>query len=193
MNDNRIEGNTHFIKWDARDSKQNADIIAKHMSKTKLVLGFPPCTDLAVSGAQWFARKRAANPNFQKEALDMVFLVKEIADALKAPYAIENPVGVISTMWRKPDFKFHPWEYGGYIPESEAAHPLYPKYIMPRDAYPKNTCYWIGNGFKIPEKKPVKQLQTSTQKNNSTGSSTPKKIKSISPRGMAIAIYRANK
>ena len=78
-----------------------------------LVLGFPVCTDLAVSGPGHWARKREANPDFQDEAVHHARRIAEFADAIDAPYAIENPVSALASLWRKPNFYFNPFEYGG--------------------------------------------------------------------------------
>ena len=114
------------------------------------VFGFPECTDLAVSGAAHFAAKRENNPYFQDEAMMLFYLVESLASSIGCKWALENPVSVASTLWRKPDYKFHPFEYGGYLPENDS-HPTYPEYIKPRDAYPKKTCIWAGNGFVTPQ------------------------------------------
>jgi site-specific DNA-cytosine methylase len=70
-----------------------------------MILAFPPCTHLAVSGARWFKHKQKQ----QAEALDFVRLL------LSAPsprIALENPVSVISTKIRKPDQIIQPWMFG---------------------------------------------------------------------------------
>ena len=70
-----------------------------------LMIAFPPCTHLAVSGARWFKQKFHA----QKAALAF------IEDLLYSPIpriALENPVGVISTQIRKPDQIIQPWQFG---------------------------------------------------------------------------------
>jgi len=72
----------------------------------EMLIGFPPCTDLAVSGARHFAAKGAAR---QDAALDFVRLL------MCAPVeriAIENPVSVISSRIRKPDQIIQPWMFG---------------------------------------------------------------------------------
>ena len=72
-----------------------------------LLVAFPPCTDLAASGARWFPAKRADGR--QARALDFVRLL------LEAPIprvAVENPVGVISSAIRKPDQIIQPYEHG---------------------------------------------------------------------------------
>jgi hypothetical protein len=70
-----------------------------------LMLAFPPCTYLAVSGARWFAERRQE----QKNALEFV---KTLAAADIPMIAIENPIGVLSTKWRKPDQIIQPWQFG---------------------------------------------------------------------------------
>ena len=118
------------------------------------LFGFPECTQLAVSGAAHFARKREANPFFQDEAMQLVYLVEGLGAELNCKWAAENPVSVISSMWRKPDFIFHPHWYGGYL-SFDDIHPTYPEYIKSRDAYPKKTCIWLGNGLIEPIKHKV--------------------------------------
>lgn len=70
-----------------------------------LLIAHPPCTHLAVSGARWFADKRAE----QEEALDFVRL---LMDAPVPHIAIENPISVISSRIRRPDQIVQPWQFG---------------------------------------------------------------------------------
>lgn len=72
-----------------------------------MILAFPPCTDLAVSGAKWFAEKRADGR--QKKSIDFFM---QFANADCQRIAIENPVGIMSTVWRKPDQIIQPWMFG---------------------------------------------------------------------------------
>ena len=72
-----------------------------------MILAFPPCTDLAVSGSRWFAEKRADGR--QQRSIDF-FL--RFANANCPRIAIENPVGIMSTVWRKPDQIVQPWMFG---------------------------------------------------------------------------------
>tara|TARA_R110000850_G_C9785418_1_gene448804 strand:- start:22 stop:777 length:756 start_codon:yes stop_codon:yes gene_type:complete len=158
-----------------------------------LIFGFPECTQLAVSGAAHFAKKRDANPFFQDEAMVMVHLVKNLGDELACKWGLENPVSVISTMWRKPDFSFHPYEYGGYLPVNDV-HPVYPEYIKPRDAYPKKTCIWSGNGFNKPPTVPVHVEPGFSDQHKKLGGKSlkTKNIRSATPRGFARAVFEAN-
>lgn len=70
-----------------------------------LLIAFPPCTHLAVSGARWFKDKSHA----QAEAIRFFM---ELAMAPIHRIAIENPVGIMSTKYRKPDQIIQPWQFG---------------------------------------------------------------------------------
>lgn len=72
-----------------------------------MLLAFPPCTDLAVSGARWFPEKRADGR--QKRSIDF-FLRFARADIPRI--AIENPIGIMSSEYRKPDQIIQPWQFG---------------------------------------------------------------------------------
>jgi hypothetical protein len=90
------------------------------LSSFDLLIAFPPCTHLAVSGARWFPAKRADGR--QQAALAFV---QRIMDAPVERIAIENPVSVISSAIRKPDQTIQPWQFGhGEV---------------------KRTCLWLKN------------------------------------------------
>ena len=72
-----------------------------------LLVAFPPCTHLSASGARWWPAKRADGR--QKAAVDFFLL---LANAPVPRIAIENPVGHMSSAWRKPDQIIQPWQYG---------------------------------------------------------------------------------
>jgi site-specific DNA-cytosine methylase len=72
-----------------------------------LMIAFPPCTDLAASGARWWPVKQADGR--QAAALEFVRL---LMDAPIKRIAIENPVGLISSAIRKPDQIIQPWQFG---------------------------------------------------------------------------------
>lgn len=78
-----------------------------------LMIAHPPCTHLAVSGARYFAAKRADGR--QQAALDFV---RFLLDAPVERIALENPVSIISTAIRKPEQIVQPWMFGH--PESKA-------------------------------------------------------------------------
>lgn len=102
-----------------------------------IMIGHPPCTYLAVSGAQWYyhpddkdkpfeeRRPHPRYPNRVQDREDGVNFFLFLAGADVKRIAIENPVGIMSTRWRKPDQSIHPYMFG--------------------DPYSKNTCLWIKN------------------------------------------------
>lgn len=76
----------------------------------ELVIAHPPCTHLASSGARWFAAKRADGR--QQQGIDIFNAIRTACDAIGCRYAIENPIGIMSGLWRKPDQIIQPWQYG---------------------------------------------------------------------------------
>jgi len=156
-----------------------------------LMFSFPPCTDMAVSGAAHFARKRDADPLFQEKAAYLARAAERIGEDLGIPWMAENPISVLSTLWRKPDTQFHPHEFGGYLPEDDV-HPEYPEYILPRDAYPKMTCWWRGGGFIMPDKDPVPVAPGYSLQHKKLGGKSikTKNIRSATPRGVFRAVAR---
>lgn len=86
-----------------------------------LVIAFPPCTHLASSGARWFKQKQADGR--QQQGIDFFMLFTDLPHIPKV--AIENPIGIMSTKYRKPDQIIQPWMFGH--PETKA------------------TCLWLKN------------------------------------------------
>ena len=159
----------------------------------EFIFGFPECTDLAVSGAAHFESKLKANPMCQWEAVQLAHLVRLVGDKYKCKWGFENPVSVISSLWKPANFNFDPFEYGGYLPVDDI-HPEYPDYIRPRDAYPKTTCIWHGNGFIEPKRKPVDCGPGYSDQHSKLGGKSlkTKNIRSATPRGFARAVFEAN-
>ena len=88
-------------EWHIKD-----DVLKILNDKWDLVIAHPPCTDLAVSGAAWFEKKR--KDGSQKRSIDFFMEFTRI----NTRFAIENPIGIMSTIWRKPDQIIHPWQFG---------------------------------------------------------------------------------
>lgn len=160
------------------------------IGRIAFVMCFPECTNVAISGARHFLKK---GPRALALSLDLFATSKEIGEWSDAPYAIENPVSTFSSYCGKPDYIFDPFEYGGYLPKDDE-HPQYPKYIAPRDAYPKKTCLWTGGGFIMPKPIPVQpELGFSRQHSQLGGKSLKtKNIRSSTPRGFSNAVFLAN-
>lgn len=93
--------------------------------KWDMIIAFPPCTYLTVTGNRWFNYEKYGDKAIQRmlDRNDAIKFFMRIANADCDKIAIENPVGVMSTKWRKPDQIIEPFEYG--------------------DAYEKRTCLWL--------------------------------------------------
>jgi hypothetical protein len=166
----RQEGNILFTWGDVRSWWPSTfeDVVA--------VFAFPPCTHLAVSGARDFARKGLRH---FIDALDLVESCRRMCEASGARWMIENPVGRLSTAWRKPDFSFNPCDYAGYLPKPSS------------DAYTKRTCLWTGGGFVMPDPRPVDPVLGS--KMLRLGPSADRaNLRSETPMGFARAVFEAN-
>ena len=85
-----------------------------------MMIAFPPCTHLATSGARHFAKKIADGR--QQQGIDFFM---ELINAPIERIAVENPIGIMSTKYRKPDQIIQPWQFG--------------------DKAQKSTCLWLKN------------------------------------------------
>jgi site-specific DNA-cytosine methylase len=97
-------------EWHIQDDVMNIlrhDIVSPSSCEYDMVIAFPPCTDLAVSGARWFEEKKKDGRQ-QKSIMFFEFFTQ-----LKNKYvAIENPIGIMSSLYRKPDQIIQPWQFG---------------------------------------------------------------------------------
>lgn len=154
---------------------------ADKLSLVRFAAFFPPCTDLAVSGARWFKQKELNNPGTRARAMALVYWSDEMGKKLKCPYFIENPVSVISSEWRTPDFSFHPYQYGGYDGGGD-------------DGYTKKTCLWTGGGFRLPKLKPIDlDPKTADRIHKMPPSAERQNERSKTPLGYAQAIFETHK
>ena len=83
------------------------DIIPVLYEYWDMVIAFPPCTHLAVSGARWFEEKR--KDGRQQRGIDFFM---QLARYPGERVAIENPIGIMSTIYRKPDQIIQPYMFG---------------------------------------------------------------------------------
>lgn len=84
------------------------DVVPILKENWDMVIAFPPCTHLAVSGAAHFAKKRADGR--QQQGIDFFLEFTKLDHVPKV--AIENPVGIMSKIWRKPDQIIQPYQFG---------------------------------------------------------------------------------
>lgn len=116
-----------------------------------MIIAFPPCTDLAVSGARHFAQKRADGR--QQRSIDFFM---QFVNAPCDRIAIENPVGIMSTVYRKPDQIINPWQFGHpetkktclwlkNLPPLTETENVY-EYMMSLPKGKRNRIHWLGSG-----------------------------------------------
>jgi len=165
--------------------------IDRAIDRNEFFLEFQPVVDLATRellGVEALVRWQRAERGLlmpgefiavAEESGQIVELGKWVlADACRricewsgARWMLENPVSTISTYWRKPDYTFHPYEYG--------------------DPYLKKTCLWVGGGFVMPQKAPVEP--TEGQKIWKMPPSKDRgRLRSKTPAGFAKAVYQWN-
>lgn len=158
----RVEGNITY-RWADVRSLTPADL-----GVPSIVFAFPPCTNLAVSGARDFQRKGLRG---LIDALEVVEACRKLCEWFGCPWMLENPVSRLSSSWRKPDFTFDPCDYG--------------------DPYTKKTCLWTGNGFVMPPKDRVEPTMGSAM-HLLPPSAGRANLRSATPEGFAQAVFESN-
>lgn len=136
------------------------DVIPLLTQPWDMVIAFPPCTHLAVSGAKHFAQKRADGR--QQQGIDFFM---EFANCPCPRVAIENPVGIMSSVWRKPDQIIQPYMFG--------------------DAATKTTCLWLKG---LPQLIPTAVVEKGARHVTKSGKSLPQwyhDALKLSPEGRA--------
>lgn len=122
-----LNGNTKFITQDGT--------LHEISGKWDMIIAHPPCTYLTVTGNRWFniekyGKKAIKRYEQRKEAIEFFFrIVKANCDKI----AIENPIGIMSTVWEKPTQIIQPFMFG--------------------EPFEKRTCLWLKN---LPKLKPTK-------------------------------------
>jgi len=129
------------------------DIVPLLNEKWDIIIAFPPCTYLTVTGNRWFniekyGDKAIKRHQDRKTAIDFFML---FANANCDRVAIENPVGVMSSEWRKPDQIINPYQFG--------------------DAFEKKTCLWLKG---LPKLIPTNIVDPPPRTKFKSGKSMPK-------------------
>lgn len=128
------------------------DVTELLKQKWDMIIAFPPCTYLTVTGNRWFNVERYGDKAIKrhadrKDAIDF-FMMFANADCEKI--AIENPVGVMSREWRKPNQIIQPYQFG--------------------DAFEKKTCLWLKG---LSELKPTNIVEPPERTKYKSGKSMP--------------------
>ena len=154
------------IKNPKKEKLQNGDLPSVNGEwdgKWDMMIAHPPCTYLAVSGAQWYyhpddkhlpLEKRRPHPKYPNRAKDREEAINffiNLAEAGIEKIVIENPIGIISSRYRKPDQVVQPFMFG--------------------DEARKTTCLWLKN---VPLLKPTKIVGEGDRIYFKSGKSQPK-------------------
>ena len=124
-----------------------------------LMIAHPPCTYLAVSGARWFKDR-------QKEQKRAIKFFISLINAPIEKIAVENPISIMSTKYRKPDQIIQPWMFG--------------------HGETKATCLWLKN---LPKLQPANIVTGREQRvHKMSPSSDRSKLRGITYQGIANAM-----
>ena len=152
----------------------------EHIIKGKwdLIIAHPPCTRLCSSGQRWLywsdEEYRAKKMKERNKAIDFfMHFVNANCDKI----AIENPVGIMSTLYRKPDYIYNPYDFKG---ETEC----------------KKTCLWLKGlpplkpNQTLPKEKRTQGIWKAHFGNKKLAWNDPltAKLRSVTPRGVAKAM-----
>lgn len=167
----RVQGNIHYVWGDVRSWVPPAGI------RPIFGAAFTPCTDVAVSGARDFAKKRGF---LLRDAIETFEATRQAFEWARIPYMQENSVGVMSSLPHigKPDHYFHPWQFTQLCPE---------------DNYTKNTCIWSGGDFVMPEPCPDLSLGKPDNRIHFASPGDDRAdFRAATPMGFARAVFQAN-
>lgn len=149
------------------------EIIRTH--QVCFVAGFPPCTDVAVSGSRWFSAKAEQDKFFQAKSALVAEQCRVIGQISGCPWFFENPVSVFSSIFGKPNFSFNPCDYTGYCTD---------------DNYTKKTCLWSGGGFELPASFRDESLGSPDDRIHKAAPGPDRaNFRSATPRGFAQAVF----
>lgn len=122
------------------------------VGKWDLLIAHPPCTYLTVTGNHWFNVSRYGEKAIKryKDREEAIKFFMAFVNADCERIAIENPVGIMSSKWRKPNQVIHPWQFG--------------------DAFEKRTCLWLKG---LSELTPTNIVEIPPRKMFDSGKSMP--------------------
>lgn len=128
------------------------DGVEHSVERWDMIIAFPPCTYLTVTGNRWFNVDRYGEKAIQRgrDREDAISFFMKFANAPCEKIAIENPVGIMSSTWRKPNQIINPYEFG--------------------DPFEKKTCLWLRG---LPELKPTNIVEKPPRRQFDSGKSMP--------------------
>ena len=89
-----------------------------------LMIAHPPCTYLTLAGNRWFKPEyKDKYPTREQDRAEAIEFFQTLINANIPHIAVENPIGIMSSVYRKPDQIIQPWQFG--------------------DPFQKSTCLWL--------------------------------------------------
>lgn len=136
-----------FVKFQTADGAEHSVD-----GRWDMIIAFPPCTFLTVTGNRWFNVERYGDKAVKryKDRAEAIKFFMAFANANCDKIAIENPVGIMSSEWRKPNQIINPYQFG--------------------DPFEKKTCLWLKG---LPELKPTNIVDVPPRKRYSSGKTMP--------------------
>ena len=136
-----------FVNFYTEDGLEHSIV-----GKWDMIIAFPPCTYLTVTGNRWFNVERYGDMAVQryKERAAAIKFFMAIANADCDKISIENPIGIMSSEWRKPDQIISPYQFG--------------------DPFEKKTCLWLKG---LPKLEPTKIVAVPPRKRYCSGKTMP--------------------
>jgi len=148
-----------LLPTDSHGQHLQRDVLTVLKQGWDLMIAHPPCTHLAVSGARWFKDKKTE----QAEAIK--FFMKLINAPIKK-IAVENPISIMSSQYKKPCQIIQPWQFG--------------------HGETKATCLWLKN---LPKLKPTNIVEGRNPRVHKLPPAKDRwKLRSITYQGIADAM-----
>ena len=141
---------------------QGDALIEAYSGKYEMMIAHPPCTYLTVTGNKWMKPEfKNRFPGRQQQREDAIIFFTRLIDAPIKKIAVENPVGIMSTVLRKPDQYVHPYFFGdphskktGFwlkgLPKLEPTNIVIPEMYTYKDG--RKDPIWHVESMKLPQK-----------------------------------------
>ena len=115
------------------------DVSEQLKKEWDMIIAFPPCTYLTVTGNKWMKPEfKDRFPTRQKDREDAINFFKMFTKNKCLKIVIENPIGIMSTEYRKPDQIIQPYYFGD---EAQKTTCLWLKGVPPLQHYPEDTLF----------------------------------------------------
>ena len=147
------------------------------------ILAAPPCTEFSSAGARWWKKKEEEQPQLLRDNIAIVDACLRSVVVYKPKWwVLENPVGRLQRWIGKKNYTFQPHDFAGWLPEDEQHD----------EQYTKET--WLWGEFNEPDEKSLPPVQGSKMWAKYGGKSErTKEMRSMTPKGFALAFFNANK